>query len=235
MNISLGFPAEYILKDEIDLIRQNDPLGLVGLLVATGIASYVIFTETKDSAVWYWLAFTAVSIVVWHLFQRHIMRSPNYSLELEALLRVMLGVYFSVLWAWSNITYLPDATPVTVVTLTMVSGALAAGSVAMQAPFLPLCFGFIAPQLLSITAALVVRGQAIDLVIAPGAVLFLGTLMWFAVTTEKTVRNAIELRYENSALIDQLRESLDATREANHAKSVFLASASHDFANHCKR
>ncbi|MBX2849994.1 MAG: HAMP domain-containing histidine kinase, partial [Acidiferrobacterales bacterium] len=45
---------------------------------------------------------------------------------------------------------------------------------------------------------------------------------------EKTLKESIKIRFENQSLIDELEKKKDEALEASHAKSVFLASASHD-------
>jgi signal transduction histidine kinase len=68
-----------------------------------------------------------------------------------------------------------------------------------------------------------------------GVPLFLVVLLVFALNYARVARRSIELRFENRELVDQLREqtgraaqALHEAEEANRAKLVFLASASHD-------
>ncbi|MFT6723796.1 MAG: signal transduction histidine kinase [Arenicella sp.] len=53
-------------------------------------------------------------------------------------------------------------------------------------------------------------------------------LTWLAITMVKTIKRSIEIAFENDALVHKLTMALNQTDQANRAKSVFLASASHD-------
>ncbi|WP_423461092.1 hybrid sensor histidine kinase/response regulator [Ottowia sp. VDI28] len=60
------------------------------------------------------------------------------------------------------------------------------------------------------------------------AVCLFGVNLYYSRVTYSTLRESVRLRFENAALVDQLKVERDRAETANLAKSKFLAAASHD-------
>jgi len=124
--------------------------------------------------------------------------------------------------------FIPNAAPEIIMLIIFTCSGIAAGSVALQSSWLPVFFGFNVPPLATLVISLFLRNEAVYHGLALGVLLLLATLSIFAIQLHSTFRNSISLRFENDGLIRKLRTALTQTDEANRAKSVFLASASHD-------
>lgn len=210
-------------------IRKTDPISRFGVIVAAALASYIIYRETSDYAIFVWLAGTVVLTVVWSIAQSKFPPlTSKSSPRREAMIRVIMAVVYGFLWGAMVVAYLPEATPLMMVTVTMITGAIAAGSTATQSPCLPLSAGFVSPTMALVIFALFLRGQPIDLILSAGAVIFFFALALCMITIENTVRDSIIMRFEKEELIAQLQTSMNETIEATNTKNRFLASASHD-------
>lgn len=227
-NNLLRFPEDRILREQVAYIRKTDPISLYGIVVASAIASYVVYDEIASTSIFYWMAGITVLTVFWGIAQSKFPALAESSPRTEARVRVTMAVIYSFVWGSMVVNYLPGATPLMMVTLTMITGAIVAGSVATQSPCLPLCAGFITPNMALIIFALFTRGEAIDIILSIGATLYFMALVLCMITIENTVRNSIILHFEKEELIEQLQTSMSETLEATNTKSRFLASASHD-------
>ncbi len=56
----------------------------------------------------------------------------------------------------------------------------------------------------------------------------LGVNLAYSRNFHRTVREAVSLRFENMALIEQLQQEKERAESASRSKSQFLAAASHD-------
>lgn len=224
----IRFPSDRILREQIILIRKNDPACLLGMIAASFIIGNVIYFETGSSFVLFWFAFYVVLTVIWSLAQRRFPKVPAKSPIDETKIRIALVIVYSSAWGLMAAIFMPSATPSVQVTITMGTAALVAGSVATQSPCIPLCLGFIGPAFTGMTIGLVSRGEALDYTHAVGWIMYLMAVLLCMINMEKTIRNAIALGFDKEELIDQLHNSLDEIEEVNAAKTRFLASASHD-------
>ncbi len=209
-------------------IRRTDPISLVGVVVASAIASIVIHQETNDTYIYNWFTTIVCLTIFWGAIQRRLTCETEAELRYEASVRVGMGVLYSFIWGWMVLTFLPIATPLMMVTVTMITGAIVAGSVATQSPCMALCAGFITPILWLTSIGLFKRGDSIDMVLSAGALMYHLALVMCMMTIENTVRRSIVLHFENESLIHRLQKAMDETIEATNTKSRFLASASHD-------
>ncbi len=124
--------------------------------------------------------------------------------------------------------YTPVLSYESVMTLTAMTLGLAAGCVTLTSPLLPAFYVMAYPSLMVLVVSLYHRPENIFLGLAIGCFGMTLGLTWFAITMANTIRRSIEIAYQNDVLANKLRAALNQTDEANRAKSVFLASASHD-------
>ncbi len=223
-----SFPEDRILREQIAYVRKTDIISRLGVVTAAAFATYIIYTESAASSVLYWFATIVILTVVWSIKQAKFPDLSEQPPHREAKIRSWMAVLYALIWGSMLVIYLPDATPVMMITLTMITGALAAGSVATQSIFIPLCAGFIIPILCMTSLALLVHGGTIYVMISGGALIYLSALIMCMMTVESTVKNSIIMRFEKQELIEQLQASMQETIEATNTKSRFLASASHD-------
>lgn len=106
--------------------------------------------------------------------------------------------------------------------------AMAAGSAFSLSIYLPAYFAFVPLMLAPITLRLLFIGDSIHTALASLTIIFLIAQTAFNIKINRGLSSAMELRFENLDLIEQLREQKAEAEHANSAKSRFLAAASHD-------
>jgi len=124
--------------------------------------------------------------------------------------------------------FIPIISYEAVMTLTAMTLGLAAGGVTLTSPMLPAFYTMTYPSLMVLVVSLYHRPESIFFGLAIGCFGMTLGLTWFSITMASTIRKSIEIGFQNDALVNKLRAALNQTDEANRAKSVFLASASHD-------
>lgn len=106
--------------------------------------------------------------------------------------------------------------------------AMAAGSAFSLSIYLPAYFAFVPTMLLPITVEIFLHGQSVHLALGMVTIIFLVAQTAFNIKINKTLTDAMALRFENLELVEELQVKRQEAEEANRAKSVFLAAASHD-------
>ena len=105
--------------------------------------------------------------------------------------------------------------------LLIVQFGMASGAVYASASSLPSFLLYFYPSLLLSTFPFFAAGDTTHVTLGVMMLMFMAATTHFAIGISRSIRNSVELRFENLDLIQELRET-------SAAKSRFLASASHD-------
>nr|WP_240990277.1 hybrid sensor histidine kinase/response regulator [Cupriavidus taiwanensis] len=156
--------------------------------------------------------------------------STRYARGMTAML-VLIGA----LWGLVAWLYLDVRMPAVVICILSLIAGMSAAALAVFSACLPVAIGFFVPAIVPVWIAFLATGDLEYLPMFLGTPLYLFVLLVFARNYARVARQSIALRFENVELIAQLREQTaraeaaqHAAEEASRAKSVFLASASHD-------
>ena len=197
----------------------------LGICLATGTVCYV---ESNDPGVLVWMFIT---VVVW------ISSTILYLVKRESLAHqtkrisqlVILVVFTNSLVFSALILYLvPQASLVLAVFMLCVVVVVSICMAAFAAPFMLLIACMAYPLLASLIIAFLLRDDLISQWLGFSVILILVGISWFTIMLSNSIFNMIDINSENEALAQKLRSALIQTDDANRAKSVFLASASHD-------
>ena len=229
MNRLLPKPSsEVVLGREIKLASRNYISGTSLFTVGTTLTAYLVFSEIQNIAVWAWWA-TMLSISI--VFSIYIYkRGDSFGEQPQAdfiKLLCMLAPH-SLVYTWLIYQYLPDLSYELCMTVTAITVGMAAGSVSLTAPMLPAFYTLCYPAIMVLVVSLYHRPEALLKWLGIGSFGMILGLTWFAIVLANTIRRSIEASFQKEALVKKLRSALVQTDEANRAKSVFLASASHD-------
>jgi signal transduction histidine kinase/ActR/RegA family two-component response regulator len=127
------------------------------------------------------------------------------------------------------------------IVLVMIAG-MNSGAVAVYASCWPLAMLYTAATIVPVGLRLLLSGDALTMMLGVAVLLYFYAMAVFAYHVAQSVTRAIELGFENDGLVERLRDqtqralearelaevALSEAEEANRAKTVFLASASHD-------
>ncbi len=227
MRLFPRFREERILREEVALVYKNYPVGIFGFFLVTVIATAVLYIVSEPKGIFYWqAACAAVSFVP--LFRYWRIRNKKTDPYKEATKQVWDFIFIGIVWGSMSLLYTEADSTAVMVAITALSTGLAAAALAMQSPCLPVFLAYAYTSLPALALSMFLLGGQVYIAMGIAGILYLITLTVFAYNLELTVKNSIELRFENVELIDQLQDAITETEEANRAKSVFLASASHD-------
>lgn len=225
----LRLDAPHLLAAGMALIDQSFGIALLGCFLASALLCSAVVMSGGPAHIGIWCAAMGLTCAFGHLWrQRFPARvtpagARHYAKWMTALL-VVLGS----LWGLAGCMYMDlDSPPSAVSTLALIAGMNAA-ALSIFSPCLPAAIGFFLPAILPVWAYVLISGSARYLPLWIGIPLYLLVLTVFARNYSLAARRSILLRFENLELVEQLRAQTLRAEEANRAKSVFLAAASHD-------
>lgn len=221
------FREERILREQVALVYKNYPVGILGLFIATVIATFVLSVESEANGIYYLLLLSAI-VSFGPVIRSLRIKDKHFDPKTEAKKQVGELFLIGLLWSSFLLFYMEGDNIAIMVTLIALTSGLNAAAVTMQSPCLPVFLAFSYTSLPALFLGFFWLGSPFYYALASATVLFLLTLTAIAINLEATIKNSIELRFKNLELIDQLQDAITETREANRAKTVFLASASHD-------
>lgn len=134
----------------------------------------------------------------------------------------------SALWGWIGwALYLPEQ-PQLIAFICIVITGLSCGTIASFAAFPPAAAMAQVLLVLPFAARSFAQGEGLAPVYGVFAICLFGVNLYYSRVTYGTLRDSVRLRFENAALVEQLKVERDRAETANLAKSKFLAAASHD-------
>jgi signal transduction histidine kinase len=132
------------------------------------------------------------------------------------------------LWGLASILfYSPESVNLQVLLYVLIV-AVAAGSLIVTCYWLPAFFAYSVPAVGLVSLNLLIRADMPGKVLG---VLFLLFLLIFAQVSRRTrdlMYHSIRMKFENLALVEELKRAKERAETANRAKTRFLASANHD-------
>ncbi|WP_416052322.1 hybrid sensor histidine kinase/response regulator [Cupriavidus basilensis] len=230
------FDEPRLLAAQMELIDQSFGIAMLGCALAAFILALGLVLGGGHPGALPWALTMGLACAAGH-FGRRLM--PERTAEAHArhyarsmtLLLTLIGA----LWGLAAWLYMDVRTPATVICILSLIAGMSAAALAVFSACLPVAVGFFIPAIVPVWAVFIATGDVAYLPMFLGAPLYLMVLMIFARNYARVARHGIALRFANVELISQLREQTARAEyaqreaeEANRAKSVFLASASHD-------
>jgi len=223
-----GFEAQ-IHRDKIYLLRAQLPFVLIAVVVvATGIA--VLFWEAVDTGLLMsWVAIQyAFSLLRWQLAARF----DRLDLDDDEMRRwgwifALTSGLSGCLWGAAAFLFMQPDNPFYLISLVMIILGMAAGSMPSLSAYPPAYAAYAVPALIGLSWSLAGIGSQ-GYILAILTLVFLAVNLIFARNVHRSLVQSLRLRFENLALVAELREQKAIAEQANLAKSRFLAAASHD-------
>ncbi len=240
---ALVFDEQPQLAAQVALIAHNLPMGMaassfVALMVA-GVHHHLV----GDVRVWWWAMVAAalglLGLGVPRLGARadDLARTRRQAAALR-LLALGLGL------VWGSLAWFFMKTP-EMHTTSLVLGATAglnAGGMVLFAPAMPLGVAYLLTTVPPAAVVLMMSPHPADQIMGLAVFTYLMAMLVFTYHAARAVRESIDLRFKNTALVGRLRdqterafdarqiaeEALHEAEEANRAKVSFLAATSHD-------
>lgn len=227
MRLLPRFREERILREQVALVYKNYITGIVGYFLTTLIATIVLSLTSEANGIFYWLTLSAVTCLI-VLFRYWKIKDKDTIPRKEAINQVCSFFSLGLIWGICPLIYSDGNNIAVMATVIGLSAGITAGALTMQSPCSPIFIAFLYTSVPVAALGIFSLGGPVYTGMGFAFVLYTIVLTIFAHNLELMFKESIELRFKNLELIDQLQDAVTETEEANRAKSVFLASASHD-------
>jgi len=225
-----------LLAAQMELIDQSFGIAMLDCSLAAIILGTGLMLTGGHPGAMPWAATMVVLCAIAHFGRLAVpdrlteARAGRYARSMTAMLVLIGGLWGLVAWL-----YLDIRSPAVVICVLSLIAGMSAAALAVFSACLPVAIGFFIPSIVPVWMVFLATHDLAYLPMFFGTPLYLVVLLVFARNYSRVARHSIALRFENIELISQLRDQTaragQAQREAenaNRAKSVFLASASHD-------
>lgn len=230
------FDEPRLLAAQMALIDQSFGIAMLGCSLAAFILATGLTLSGDRPGALPWACAMAVACAVAYFGRLALTGrlteagAARYARGMTAMLALIGALWGLVAWLYLDVR----APAVVICVLSLIAG-MSAAALAVFSACLPVAIGFFVPSIVPVWIAFLATGDIEYLPMFLGTPLYLFVLIMFARNYSRVARHAIALRFENVELISQLREQTARAEAAQHeaeqasrAKSVFLASASHD-------
>ena len=232
--MAIKIPQEYSANVRLELIntlyRQCPPILLANIAVVT-LTAIVLWQQVSRRDLIVWAAAIFVlngirAVMVWRdrRTAEHTVETTNHRARRYIFFVTLSGC----LWGSMGVVFFAPENSVVTVLICIVLAGMTGGSVASLSSWWPTYVAFALPTILPFAIRSFLYGDEFFSVLGFLALFLLGVNLLFSHTVQRTVRDAVELRFENVGLIRQLTREKERAELANRSKSQFLAAASHD-------
>jgi two-component system, sensor histidine kinase len=219
-------PAQRALLVAAELVRIQYR-GMPTAFISHGLVSVIMCVTLRDSvpigtlAAWLGAVYVWVLLrfLQWHTFRRvqpaatEISKWRRHAWFGSGLNGVIYGIGGIILFVPGSL--------MSQFLLLIVQIGMASGAIWASASSLPSFLLYFYPSMLLSTIPYFAAGDTTHVTVGVMMLMFMAASTHFAIGISRSIRHAVELRFENFDLINELRET-------SAAKSRFLASASHD-------
>lgn len=233
----LRLPEERILVEQLRLLMGNARSTVIPVFLLTVLMFWVLSNDSNALTLKMWAAAVLLSNLNGYLYTRRHLASgiPFDQARHVVWVLLILNAVDGALWGALTWITLDTSTLAGSILVVSVLAAMAGGCMSTHSPVLPVFVAFVIPELAVVASKMWLLDDPAYNALSVAAALYIAALLGQARNSSRAARSAIELRFENTELVDQLRVETEiaeaAQREAeqaNAAKSKFLAAASHD-------
>jgi signal transduction histidine kinase/ActR/RegA family two-component response regulator len=231
-------PAQALIKiEQLRLLLGNMRSSMVPAILVALALGYTLDRPDRRLSLWLWCAAVIISKVFATWDAQRILAGPIPPERVPRLRRwlLLLNAIDGAAWgmlAWVGLD--PASVPNSILVIAVLSG-IVGNSMSLLSPVLPVFTIFCVCELgLLALKAWTLEGLAYQ-TLSLAVLVYFASLLSQGRNSCRAARAAIELRFDNIGLIEQLRvesqrvsEALAQAEQANQAKSRFLAAASHD-------
>jgi two-component system, sensor histidine kinase len=221
--------SDRILAEQIKTLYDSISSLVMINLVVSGALTFAFWNIVEHRWLLAWMAaillMLAIRLGIYFLFKQQF---DQGNLQRYRRFLIMGSLSAGIIWgAGGLIMFVPAPFEYQLLILLSLL-AMGSGSAFSLSIYLPAYFAFVPVMLVPITLFLFTIGDSIYTALGSVTLVFLIAQTFFNVKINKGLNRAMELRFENLDLIDQLQEQKVEAERANSAKSRFLATASHD-------
>lgn len=210
------------------LYRHTNVILIINLLVGAALI-YGFWPVASISLLLGWGALILVMCIFRFSLARHYHKQrAAVDTALYAKHFVLTCALLGVAWGSASILFFqPHALEYQLLIFFILAG-MGAGSVASLCAYRPAFYAYFLPSMVPILIRLLLEGGRIHAILSFLCLAYIVGMCFFALQINRSFLLSLKFRFENAALVKQLREQKEEAEKANQAKSKFLAAASHD-------
>ncbi len=237
------FDSPLVLSAQMALLGLSLPVAFVLSAIASLLAGLIASRALHVPGAWIWAGATCgVSLLCLSVLQALPSPKDHSKVLIHAhIVRLMAGL-MGFCWGAFGVLSLEHSNVISIAIVLCVTACVTSGGLAVLAPSWPVAVTYWLTNIVPLMAVLLRARDEFSVMMGLAVTLYLITMTVFSYFASRGVHRAIELGFENEGLIarlrDQTQRALDARQVAeqalaeaevaNRAKTVFLASASHD-------
>lgn len=210
------------------LYKHLPPILAVNIVVSTTMC-LGLWSVVSKTALLLWLFLISIVLALrlfsYFYYQRHF--RPEKIKQFSLFLTLGSGIT-GLLWGIGSVILFPVSQLDYQLFILFVLVGMGAGSFSSLTTYLPTFYAFFPISMLPLSIYFFYQGEPIQLSLAIMTLAFIMALSYFALNINRTHTESLRLRFENTDLLEQLRQQKNAAELANVSKSKFLAAASHD-------
>ena len=233
----LQLDEDKILVEQLRLILRNATSALAPTILLAVLLVFALANDSNTTALRLW-GLLLVSSKLYAAFhaRRHLVAPTPYDRAHNLVWSlIIMNVVDGMIWgAFTWVTLSTSTTAGSILIISTIAG-IVGSSMARLSPVMPVFIAFVTTMLVLVAINIWMLGDPAFTALGIGCLFYLASIMMMARNSSREIRAAINLSFENIALLDQLKIKTEiaetAQREAEHAntaKSKFLAAASHD-------
>jgi len=219
----------YIAKIQLETLFRPGSMPPSNVTAAI-ILSLILWPYTDSALLLPWLvaafAFNVNSNAIKKKFRKQVLDENN--IHYWKRVGLTSEFLFGLLWLYACLFfYIPDSLEYELVNFFVVVGVVTAGF-ARHVIYIPAFYAFSIPVLVAFSIRCFLNVNYMNVGMFALSVLIIISFITFARRINREFVDNMRLRYENMNLIEKLSTQRDLAKQANLAKSKFLAAASHD-------
>jgi signal transduction histidine kinase/CheY-like chemotaxis protein len=227
--------AERLRHQQLQLLCRQWTRSPFVVAVLVGFSMYTAWGYAPIWLICTWAAIVLAIVFTRRAYAQRLLAQPPE--DAARALRHMMGFTFGqgFMIGAAAVMFIPSLPLQGRALLTMVLVCWTGGGAATAAAYARAFYVFVLPALLPLAVVWGRTGDPEDLAISALIVLFAMIHTFFVRDNELVVRDSFAIRYENERLLEALERerqevvlARDRAEDASHAKSRFLAAASHD-------
>ncbi len=233
----LRLDEDRILVEQLRLLLRNATSALVPTILLSALLVWALSNESNTVALRLW-GLMLISSKLYAAFhaRRHLAADAPFDQSRRLVWSlIIMNLVDGMIWgAFTWVTLSTSTTAGSILIISTIAG-IVGSSMARLSPVMPVFITFVTTMLVLVAINIWLLGDPAFNALGIGCLFYLASIMMMARNSEREIRAAINLRFENIALVEQLKvktEIAEASQReaenANTAKSKFLAAASHD-------
>lgn len=221
---------QQVCLDKVLLLHRNMPLMLAGNLLGSLPIGIVMAYGPGDRTALCWIAALHVLTLLRWLHYRRLDIDDAVPEHVFSQNRtyILFSLFSGCIWGSSGVLFFYPEFQGHFIFLFLTLFAMTSGSMTAQSAQPLNYLAYAIPTISPITVNLFLQQEAFYTWMGVSALVYLSLTLMMSRNLYLSVDRALKLKYENQALLEDLKRQTEAAHQANRDKTRFLATASHD-------